>query len=333
MVKPVKGVLRIGHIEAQVGTKECGYLPICDLNGYGLQMPLMVINGLREGPTLCLIAGQHACEYTGIEAVMRIFTRINPKELGGAIIAIPVANVPAFQTRSETVNPMDGVNLNRAYPGDPEGSISFIMANIIFREVVMKSNYLIDIHGGDKSEENNDYVAVEVTGNEKVDKSSEALGKCFNSDYMWVKDYKPGPGIFHFEGQVCLTASRAGIPAVVTEAGHSGKIQEDSVKFLLNGITNVMKYLNMIKGKPKIGEPKIIKTRHILKTRSAGFFSPSLKLGDMVSKGEIVGTIRNFFGEVIEEVRSPSEGVLDWLFFHASVIPGSELMIISEIVK
>jgi len=322
--------LKIGDIEAEAGTKKSSYIKVSDLNGYVLQLPLMIINGLKNGPTLCLTAGIHACEYAGIETIMRLFAQLNPKELSGAILAVPVVNIPAFQTRSAYVNPIDGLNLNRVFPGKTDGTLSHMIAHTLFNKVTLKANYLIDFHGGDIPEENIDFVIVEKTGNEKVDEASAALGKAFNPEYMWVKTAAARAGL-QIEGSQGTAAVRAGIPAAVPEAGNSGKVQESAVNFLLNGTLNIMKYLRMLEGSPVMGEPKIIKAQHVVKTRSAGFFRPSKNLGEVVSRGEVIGHIRDVFGEVIEKVTSPVYGVFDFLYFHASVLPGSSLMIIGEL--
>lgn len=324
----VGGNVKVGDVEGEAGTKRLGYIKVRNLHGYVLQLPVIVINGLKDGPTLCLTAGVHACEYSGIETIMRLFAQLNPRELSGAIIAVPVVNVPGFQARSAYINPIDGLNLNRVFPGDPEGSMSYIIADTLFKETVLKANCLIDLHGGDLPEENIDFVIVEKTGNEEVDKVSEAIGKAFNSEYMWVKGAERGLKIV---GSLCGAANKAGIPGAVPEAGHSGKVQELSVKFLLNGTLNAMKYLKMLKGSPVMREPKIIKAQHVVKAGSAGFFRPFKNLGDVVSKGEVIGHIKNVFGEVIEEVKSPVKGVFDFLMFHASVLPGNALMIIGEL--
>jgi predicted deacylase len=322
-------IIKVGNIEAEAGTKRTGYLKIRDLNGYGLEIPVMVITGSKKGSTLCVTAGVHPMEYTGIETAMRLYAQLNPKELSGAVIVIPIVNVPGFQARTAYVNPIDGLNMNRIFPGDSKGSISYIMADALFKEVVMKSNFIIDLHGGDSPEENLDFVIVEKTGKKEVDKVSEQIGRAFNAEYMWIKGAVPGG--LKIEGALCSAANAAGIPGAVPEAGMSAKVQESCVKFLLDGIVNAMKCLRMIEGTPKIKEAKIIKAQHVVKAQSAGFFTPTKKLGDIVSKGDIIARIRNPFGEVVEEVKSPVHGVFDFLMFHASVMPGNGLMIIGEL--
>jgi len=321
--------IKVGNIQAEAGTKKTGYLKVKDLNGYGLEIPVMIINGVKKGPVLGVTAGVHPCEYTGIETVMRLYASLDPKGLCGTILAVPIVNVPGFQMRSAYVNPIDELNMNRIFPGDSAGTISYVMADVLFKEVVMKSNYLIDLHGGDLPEENLNFVIVEKTGRKEVDKVSEEMGRAFNPEYMWVKGAAAGG--LKIEGGLCSAANAAGIPGAVPEAGMSAKVQEPCVRFLLDGVLNVMKQLKMVEGTPKIREPKIIKAQHVVKCKSAGFFTPTIKLGEVISKGAVIGRIRNPFGEVVEEVKSPVSGVFDFLMYHASVLPGNALMIIGEL--
>lgn len=323
--------MKIGRVEAKPGTRSHGYIDVTDLHGYLLRLPVTIVNGSKDGPVLCLVAGIHACEYCGIETTMRISKEIDPQKLSGAIVSVPLVNVPAFQAKTAYINPLDGVDLSTAFSGSDEGSISYIIANILFREVVSRANHLIEFHGGDISEENIDFVIVEEIGDEKVDNVSKILGRCFCSDYMWVKGRMPkAKRGLQLKGGLCEAANRSGISSVMPEAGHSGKIQESAVGFLLNGTLNVMRYLGMLEGAPKMSKPKEFYAQHLVKAGSAGFFRPIVDLGVDVSRGQPIGHIRNIFGEIIEEVTSPVDGVFDFLLFHASVLPGSVLMIIGE---
>jgi predicted deacylase len=326
--------VRIGRVEAKPGEKSQGYVDVADFHGYLLRLPVMIVNGSNDGPTLCLVAGVHACEYCGIETTMRVFRKTDPKGLSGAIIGVPLVNVPAFQAKTAYVNPLDGVDLSKAFSSsarERESSISYIIADTLVREIVLKADHLINFHGGDTPEENIDFVIVEEIGDMKVDEVSKKLGECFCPDYMWVKGKTPkGKRGLQLKGGLCEQANKAGIPAVMPEAGHSGKVQEAAVDFLLSGTLNVMRYLGMLDGVPRTSSPKEFYAQHLVKTRSAGFFRPLVELGVEVTRGQSIGHVRNIFGEIVEEVTSPVDGILDFLMFHASVSPGSVLMIIGE---
>jgi predicted deacylase len=334
-------VFKIGKIEAEPGTKEHGYLDVGEFpTGYLIHFPLMIINGANKGPTLCLVAGVHAMEYCGIETVMRIFTDIDPKALSGTVVAVPLVNIPAFQARTPYVNPIDRVNgFGLGKGGIGEGSISYVMGEVLFKQVLSKADSLINLHGGDSVEENLDFVIVNETGNPKIDKVSMDMAKCFCPEYLWVYNADIS-WIKDSDGNWAKTSEnrkdgglhkRTMIPTVIPEAGGSGKVQEESVRFLYDGTINVMKYFKMLYGPPAMREPKVFHTQHRIRVRSAGFFRPLKKLGQIVAKAEVIGNVRNIFGEVTEEVTSPVDGLFNFLMFHASVLPGDVVIIIGEL--
>jgi predicted deacylase len=337
--------LKIAKLEVESGEKKTGYIDVADVpQGYQIRYPLMVMNGVKDGPIIGMIAGVHAMEYCGIETVMRLFNNLDPKDLSGAIVAIPLVNIPAFQKRVAYVNPLDNINgFGLGNEGIGPGTISHIMGEVLFKEVISKVDVLINFHGGDSVEENLNFPIINETGDKSIDKTSMDIAKCYNSDYMWVyrgdiswkKNIK---GEWESEdktrkegGLHKRTFPRGGIPIVVPEAGGSGKVDEASVKFLYDGTLNVLKYLKVIEGAPTQGNPKIYYTQNRIQVSNAGFFLSKKKIGDLVSKGEVIGKVRNLFGEVIEEVESPVNGVFNFHMFHASVMPGNVVMIIGEL--
>ena len=165
-------ILRIGLVQAASGTKSFGFLKVGQTSSSNVAIPIMIVNGAKEGAKLALTAGVHGCEYSGIEAVIRIFNLFDPKELRGAIIAVPAVNTLAFQSRTPYVCPVDGVNLNRVFPGDPDGSISYKIAHALFQNVVKKADFLIDLHGPDLPEElpPHGLTLIKNVDNEKVNK-------------------------------------------------------------------------------------------------------------------------------------------------------------------
>lgn len=334
-------IVKIGDVEAESGTKKTGYIDVSDVTtGYLTRFPLMIINGSKDGQTLGMIAGVHAMEYCGIEAVMKLFQDIDPKELNGAIVAVPLVNIPAFQARVPYVNPIDNVNgFGLSSEGIDEGTISYIMGETLFKEVISKVDALINFHGGDSVEENLNFPIINKTGDEKIDNVAMDMAKCFNSEYMWVykSDFswiKDADGKWIKKDKTSKKKGlhkRTGIPIVVPEAGDSAKVNEEGVNFHYKGTLNVLKYFKMIEGSPVMGDPKIYYTQNRVKVRTAGFFRTTKKLGDLVFQGEVIGNVRNIFGEIIEEVTSPVDGVFDFNMFHASVLPGNVVMIIGEL--
>lgn len=115
----------------------------------GLQIPYFDIRGEQDGPRLTVLAGVHGAEYASIAAAREFVSSLDVSQVSGQIVVVPVVNVPAFWARSAFVVPADGKNLNRSFPGDPAGSYSEVLAHTVFEQLVLGSDYLVDLHAGD----------------------------------------------------------------------------------------------------------------------------------------------------------------------------------------
>ncbi|UCH37401.1 MAG: succinylglutamate desuccinylase/aspartoacylase family protein, partial [Candidatus Bathyarchaeota archaeon] len=154
--------ITIGDLCVHPGTKQFGYLKIEQaatlrtfmydtLSGpprpRAMLIPLMVVNGASSGPTLCLTAGTHACEYIGIEAASRTYQNTDPETFRGVLIIVPVVNPASFWTRTPYVNVQDGVDIAYAY-GRQGSTIIYVIANSLLNGIYSNAEYLVDIHGG-----------------------------------------------------------------------------------------------------------------------------------------------------------------------------------------
>src|SRR5579862_876489 len=153
---------------------------------YGkLELPLRIITGTKDGPTLAITAGIHGSEYCPIVAAYKLANEIQPSQLRGTLAIIPLANRAAFESRTRATSPIDGVNLNRAFPGKPDGSVSYQIAHAVFNELILKSDAYIDMHGGDLMESLIPYAVFSVTGNSQVDKTSEDMARSLGIKHIW----------------------------------------------------------------------------------------------------------------------------------------------------
>jgi predicted deacylase len=130
----VKDAVAIRDVRAEKGRRSQGFVDIANTPAGKLRIPLVIVNGAEDGPILCLTAGVHATEYLALR---------------GTVIAVPVVNTAMFESRTPFVSPIDGLNLNNIAPGNPDGSISEVLAHILLTEIIGVSQYYIDIHGGD----------------------------------------------------------------------------------------------------------------------------------------------------------------------------------------
>ena len=136
------------------------------------QWPFFSIVGAKRGPTFLVTAGIHAAEYTGIEAAIRLGRTIDPAEVRGTIVVVPLLNRPGFYERSIYVNPEDNDNMNRVFPGRPDGTWSERFAYHFLNDVIVGADYAIDLHAGDMIEDLVPFVGYSETGQEDVDRAA-----------------------------------------------------------------------------------------------------------------------------------------------------------------
>jgi predicted deacylase len=211
--------------------------------------PVISVVGAKPGPVLFVNAGVHGGEYPAVEAVIRLGQTLDPKKITGTVILMPVLNLPAFRTRTPFVCPVDNVNPNRVFPGDPTGSYSEQMTHALINEFVVHADAYIDLHGGDIPEALVPFVIcrseaglADSKGRDVAARSKE-IAMAFGLPYVLTisKPVQPSKGQSSY-----AAAAEKGIPAILAEAGGVGQMQEEAVALLVNGVLNVMRHLGMI---------------------------------------------------------------------------------------
>lgn len=333
----------IGDIAAEPGTKQYGFLHVAQRPATDLQLPLTVVHGARPGPVLGITAGIHACEYAGIVTCMRLGKELDPKQLRGTVVLVPVVNVPSFETRTPFVNPLDGLNVNRVFPGDPWGSTSYQMAHVVYQQVVLRSDVYVDLHSGDLYEAIPLHTCCQRVGNAELDAKSEKLASLFNCELLCIM----GQGIDDltatedeqgtmFAGlRTGLTslgnAALAGKPGVLIEAGGAGTLDPAVVQMEIDGIHNVMRYLGMLDGAAVEDIPhKTCYGMYIMKSKYGGIFLPDVNPGDMVKKGDRLGEMRDIRGNVRAEFTAPMDGVILMMYTTPVRTSGETILIMGR---
>ena len=304
-----------------------------EIAGFPLRIPLSVINGAKDGPTLCVTSGLHGGEYDSIEAAIRLSNAFSPEQLAGRLIVLPIINIQSFLQKVAFTNPLDNVNMNRIFPGDEKGTISRRMAFKIFSELVLKSNFLIDLHGGDLTESIQSHVMVKITGKKEIDDQSRKMAEAFDIPYVWELEVSGIPGYPDYpKGTITYEAPIRGIPSVTAEAGEKGKLEESCVKVLYDGMVNVMRQLKMIDEAPVAAPKKTLLQRGIVVIPNiGGLFYPSVACGDHVEVGTKLGDVKDLRGNVKQVLTSPKRGVVMSLSPLMPVNPGEFVILIVEL--
>ncbi|MFN7119394.1 MAG: succinylglutamate desuccinylase/aspartoacylase family protein [Saprospiraceae bacterium] len=295
------------------GTKMTFQLPVSDGKDSTF-IPVTVFNGAKAGPVLGITAGVHGYEYPPIVAAQSITQQLDPQELNGTIILVQIANVPSFLNRSPYVNPQDGKNLNRVFPGKADGTITERIAHLITQEIIAKSDYFLDMHGGDAPEDLRPYGA--YYHSEAFPEASEkgkAMALAMGFDHIVVfniaKERVLQPSVYCSQ-----EAFHRKIPAVDIECGRMGVAGKAEVTQIEQAVFSLLRHLKMLPGNPiQVENPIIINQRVGYKSPHTGIFYPLKNGGDYVSKGMKVGYIQDFFGNHLSDVHANADGILIYI--------------------
>ncbi|HSB71486.1 MAG TPA: M14 family metallopeptidase [Candidatus Methylomirabilis sp.] len=311
--------IKVGEATAAPGRVARGLIRAGVGTAAAVEMPVVVINGARPGRTVCVTGGVHGAEYPGIEAAIRLSRTLTPEAVRGAVIVIPIVSVPAFQRRAIYVNPMDGVNINRVFPGNPAGTITEVMAATLFREAVSQADALIDLHGGDLVEDLVPFSLYYQSGNPAVDDVSRKMAEVYGIKYI-VRSLAIRGGSYQ-------AAAAMGKPAILTESGGQGILDEPSTQVHVRGVTNVLKHLGVLEGKPEGAEtPVHVSQSAWLAAEQGGMFYPAVAVGQRVEKGQVVGEFRDWFGEPVARVESPAGGIVLFLVTSPAINKGDPIL-------
>lgn len=279
----------------------------------GLEHPAFEARGERDGPHVALLGGIHGCEYSSIAAVTRVMAELDTSELAGSITAVPVVSMQSFERRSPFVVPEDGKNLNRSFPGSYDGTYTDALARSIFDELIAPADVLLDLHGGDLVEALEPFAIYDAS---PVEERARSLAIAFGLPYVVREEPAAGLG-----GMTCSAAAAAGIPAVIAEAGGCGQLEEEAVALLADGVRNALRSLEMLPGpvRPPRGDMRQVGVFDWLRCRDAGFWEAVVRVGDELAGGQLVGRVKNLWGDVLEEIHAPREGVVLFLTTSAAV--------------
>ena len=271
------GDLRLKHSDNEIAL---GYIPI----------PAgVIING--DGPTVILTGGVHGDEFEGPISLIKFLRDTNVNDIQGRVIVIPALNAPAVNAAAR-VSPLDDGNLNRAFPGDRDGTPTQQIANFIESTVMPVCDYAIDLHAGGKAYWFSPCAMATYDDDPDRYNTIMKLAEVFGCPLVWVM------GIFNDDRSVNGAAVRNEIPSIAAELGGGGHVTPETLQLGEQGIRNCLRHIGVLNGdvKPNQSRPTFVKItdakQHVYTTHR-GLFEPAFAPGDRVQAGDPVGYIHS----------------------------------------
>jgi predicted deacylase len=321
----------VGTATAAPGEKAFGAIEVPAGSDAAASIPVAVFRGAKSGPVLALVSGSHGTEYASIIASEELIQSLDPAQISGTVVILPLVNIPSFEQKVPHVNPVDRKSMNRFYPGNPTGSQTERVSWQITRQVVERCDYLIDYHGGDLDESLRPYAYWPKSGDAKHDSATRDMVLAFGLDHIIVWSDRPkDPNASRYLDN---TANTRGKPAIAVEAGYSGTVRPEDVQLLVNGTLSVMRHLKMLPGAATpVEHPVWIGKIDTVESAQPGVFYPLVERGTYVAQGAKIGYVTDYFGRTVYEAKAPAAGVVLYICGVPSMKKGDTVANIGEIM-
>ncbi|MFB7928252.1 succinylglutamate desuccinylase/aspartoacylase family protein [Streptomyces sp. NPDC056039] len=320
--QPTMGTLTVGTLSAEPGTKTRGTVP-ADLGTLTVDIPLTLVNGARPGPRVVITAGVHGGEFTGIDAATRLAALLEPGGVRGQIVLCPVANPPAVYQGRLGVSPVDGVNINRVFPGDPEGGPTERLAAWLFTHLLDGAEAYIDLHSGGIDEVLRDFVGYRLTGNPELDARTADMARSVGIEDVIL-------GLNAEGGNSHAAAARQGIPAILVETGDLGERDPAVARRLVDGLYGVLARLGVLESETR-NSTAVREWVWVAGVTSdaTGLWYPEFSLGDDVTEGQVIGRVIDPADGREHKIHTPASGRVFYGMHALTVAPGTELAAIA----
>lgn len=268
--------------------------------------PYFALTSTSRGPTVLVTAGIHAAEYTGIEAATRLGRSIDPRSVRGTVVIIPLLNRPGFYERSIYVDPEDNDNLNRLFPGRPDGTWGERFAHRLLTEIVVRCDNAIDLHAGDLIEDLVPFVIYHETGEAALDQRITRMANAYGARWA-VKSAPTGER----PGSLYALAALKGVASMLAESGGRGLLIEEDVARHVRGVTNILREVGSLEGEPdRVDPPVVVRSFEWLRSPVEGVFHCRVAVDQRVRAGDVVGEMADLLGERLATMEAPVSGVV-----------------------
>lgn len=269
------------------------------IEGTSLHVPHVIICGEKEGPTVLITAGIHSAEFVGIQAAIELSNELEPEDISGNVVIVPLANRSGFENRTMSMVYEDGKNLNRVFPGDSGGSEADRLAHMLFESFIKNADAYIDLHSGDGYETLMPFAY--YLGDTPAEEMSKKMMDCINTNY-YVKSRS-------FSGGAYNQASIHGIPSVLIERGCQSLYTRAEIEEDKADVRNILTMLGVLEGK-HVTFPKTGLREYNDVAPFTGCWYPEKRAGDTFKKGEKLGEIRDYFGKSLFTEFAEQDGII-----------------------
>lgn len=296
---PSRSAFEIGGHQIAPGTHETINLPVSVLSDHTpVTMSVHVVHGRRPGPTIFVSAAIHGDEIIGVEIVRRLLRTASLDRLKGTLLAVPIVNSYGFLSHSRYLP--DRRDLNRSFPGSPQGSLASRLAHLFKTEIVERSDLGIDLHSAAVHRTNLPQIRVSPSKPETME-----LAQAFGAPLILTSKVRPG--------SLRQAAQECGVDVLLYEAGEGLRFDEFAVRAGVTGILRVMRNRGMVsaQGASKPKAPSIVTNTSTWLRAPAGGLLRSFKApGEEVTEGDILGVIADPFGEIETEIITDVDGLI-----------------------
>lgn len=308
--------LHICGLTVKRGEKLRTMLPVPDTT---VKIPLTIINGCEDGPTLLITAGIHGSEYPGIAAAMELGRDVEPEHVHGCLIMMHPVNIQGFWARREFIVPEDGKNLNRVFPGNPLGTLADKTAYLISNNFFPIADFYVDMHSGDIHESLHPYVYYPGQPTPEIEAKARSIAKVLDMEYM-VRSLATG-GAYNY-------AASQGLPSILIERGGAGLCLREDIDAYKDDVRNILRKLKMFTPpvKPRRYVPRDVENLIYLEALETGCWLHHIHSGDFVEEGQVLGHITDLFGNILTTYYAEQTGMILYICPALSAPKGTVLV-------
>lgn len=319
-----KELFSVGGLQAGPGEKKQGWL---ELAGGQFVLPAALIRGKRPGKTVLITAGIHGGEYVGIQTAVELARELKPEKVQGTILIVKVVSKEAFERRGGSLGMEDGKNLNRVFPGDPEGTQTERLAHALAVELQPLADYYIDLHSGDDYEKLTPYVYYAGKADPEVVKASRQMAEQVDVPYM-VRSNVSGGGAYNY-------AASRGIPSILLERGGMGQWTYEEIGSMKRDVRNILCHLGIYQEKKEYRQHYPLEVTDLCYQVASytGLWYPYKNPGDVIRKGEILGEVRDYRGNLMEVSQAEMDGVILYCTGSLQVLQEGPMIAYGRIIR